>query len=137
MLPALAWCQVSLNGQTLIHPTHPSRLPSPPRHVQVKRGIKSKQISMIIIAPNIESGGAAGSLDDKVLEILRIAKDLSCMVVWALNRRKLGKALNKSVRVSVVGVQSVDGANQLHKQLVKRMAQVEMEYVAARKAGDD
>ena len=91
---------------------------------------------MIIIAPNIESGGAAGSLDEKVVEILQIAKDSGCMVVWALNRRKLGKALNKSVRVSVVGVQNVDGANQLHKKLVKRMGQVEMLYAEQKRAAD-
>ena len=102
--------------------------PLPLLSFQVKRGIKSKQITMIIIAPNIESGGAAGSLDDKVTEILSIAKDMGCMVVWSLNRRKLGKALNKNVRVSVVGVQNVDGANQVHKKLVKRMGQVELLY---------
>jgi hypothetical protein len=39
-------------------------------------------------------------------------------------RKKLGKALSKSVRVSVVGVQSADGANDIHKEMCKKADEV-------------
>ena len=60
-------------------------------------------------------------MDSKVQEIIDEGKAKGVMLVFALNRRKLGKALGKTVKVSIVGVQNMDGANQEYKHLRKRM----------------
>ena len=60
-------------------------------------------------------------MDSKVQEIIDEGKVKGVMLVFALNRRKLGKALGKTVKVSIVGVQNMDGANQEYKHLRQRM----------------
>ena len=60
-------------------------------------------------------------MDSKVQEIIDEGKAKGVMLVFALNRRKLGKALGKTVKVSIVGVQNMDGANQEYKHLRQRM----------------
>jgi hypothetical protein len=43
---------------------------------------------------------------------------------FVLHRKRLGKALSKSVRVSVVGIQSADGANEIYKEMCKKADEV-------------
>ena len=101
-------------------PPHPNP-PCPsfgPHCAQVLRGVRSGDIKCVILAPNLETGGA---VDKKVQEIIDMGQEKGVLLVFALNRRKLGKALGKTVKVSIVGVQNMDGANQEYKQLRKRM----------------
>jgi len=87
---------------------------------EVARGIRAHKIIMVIMANNLDEYGA---LDVKLQEILDLAKaqEEPVPIVFELNKRKLGKALGKSIKVSVVGIQNADGANQQFKQL-KKMA---------------
>lgn len=66
---------------------------------------------MVIVAPNIDEGRIAGGLDEKVRDIIDLATDGEVPVVYALTRRKLGKALSRRIRVSIVGVLNFDGAD--------------------------
>ena len=51
-----------------------------------------------------------GGLDDVLNTIIALCQEQNIPVVFALGRQALGKALNKKVPVSVVGVFSYDGA---------------------------
>lgn len=52
----------------------------------------------------------AGGLDDTLHTIIDYACDQNIPFVFALNRKALGRSLNKAVPVSVVGIFSYDGA---------------------------
>ena len=85
---------------------------------EVARGIRAHKVKMVIMANNLDEYGA---IDSKLQEILDLSHSEDVPVVFELNKRKLGKAVGKSIKVSVVGIQNVSGAEQQFKQL-KRMA---------------
>lgn len=87
---------------------------------EVKRGIKLGQVKCVVVAPNIDEGHFAGGLDDTVNEIISLGRaSEDCTVLFALSKKKLGKALGKNVRVSAVGIYSMDGAYDAYKKIVK------------------
>jgi selenocysteine insertion sequence-binding protein 2 len=87
---------------------------------EVKRGVKLGQVKCVVVAPNIDEGHFAGGLDDTVNEIIALGRaSEDCTVLFALSKKKLGKALGKKVRVSAVGVYSLDGAYDAYKKIVK------------------
>ncbi|CAB1118304.1 unnamed protein product [Ectocarpus sp. CCAP 1310/34] len=88
---------------------------------EVLRGVKAKKVRLLIVAPNVDAVGGEGGLDDKVVEIIDKAREEETPVVFALSKRKIGKALGKTIKVSAVGVYSFDGANEQQKQLKRRM----------------
>jgi ribosomal protein L7Ae-like RNA K-turn-binding protein len=49
-------------------------------------------------------------LDDTVAEILAAAAEREVPVVFALSKRRLGRALQKQIKVSIVGIYSFEGA---------------------------
>ena len=54
-------------------------------------------------------------------EILDLAKAEDLPILYELNKRKLGKALGKSIKVAVVGIQNADGAHEQFKKLKKML----------------
>ena len=74
---------------------------------EVCRGIRAKKVKMIVMANNLDQYGA---LDVKLQEILDLAKEHDLPVIFELNKRKIGKALGKTIKVSVVGIENADGA---------------------------
>jgi selenocysteine insertion sequence-binding protein 2 len=87
---------------------------------EVARGIRAHKVKMVVMANNLDEYGA---IDSKLQEILDLAHAEDVPVIFELNKRKIGKAVGKSIKVSVVGIQNVSGAEQQFKQL-KRMAGV-------------
>ena len=85
---------------------------------EVARGIRAHKVKMVVMANNLDEYGA---IDSKLQEILDLAQAEEVPVLFELNKRKLGKAVGKSIKVSVVGIQNVSGAEQQFKQL-KRIA---------------
>ncbi|KAL3799535.1 hypothetical protein HJC23_008662 [Cyclotella cryptica] len=83
---------------------------------EVARGIRAHKVKMVVMANNLDEYGA---IDAKLQEILDIARAEDVPVVFEFNKRKLGKALGKSIKVSVVGIQNADGAQEQFKQLRK------------------
>ena len=63
--------------------------------------IRADNVKVVVVAPNIDEGS---TLAKSVDEILDAARDMGVPVVFALGKRKLGRALRKSVGVSAVGV---------------------------------
>mmetsp|Transcript_62742 Transcript_62742/g.107728 ORF Transcript_62742/g.107728 Transcript_62742/m.107728 type:complete len:276 (-) Transcript_62742:325-1152(-) len=92
---------------------------------EVRRGIKSGKVKCVVVAPNIDEGHFAGGLDDTVNDIVASGRAAEgCEVLFALSKKKLGKALGKHVRVSAVGIYSMDGAYDIYKKVIKKLAEL-------------
>jgi ribosomal protein L7Ae-like RNA K-turn-binding protein len=65
--------------------------------------------------------GEYGVIDKKLQEIIDTAAEKDVPVIYELNKRKIGKALGKPIKVSVARIQNADGAQVQFKKL-KRMA---------------
>ena len=60
-----------------------------------------------------------GAIDEKLQEIINLAHDESVPLFFEFTKRSLGKAVGKSIKVAVVGIQNADGAHQPFKKLVR------------------
>jgi len=74
---------------------------------------------MLVVANNLDEYGA---LDEKLQEVLDSARTNGIPIFCQFNKRKLGKALGKSIKIGVVGIQTADGAQEDFKKL-KQIAQ--------------
>jgi len=83
---------------------------------EVARGIRARKVKMVVVANNLDMYGA---IDSKLQEILDLATEKDVPVFFELNKKKLGKALGKTIKVAVVGIQSADGAYEPFKKLKK------------------
>lgn len=81
---------------------------------EVARGIRAHKVKMVVMANNLDQYGA---IDAKLQEILDLARAEDLPILYELNKRKLGKAIGKSIKVSVIGVQNADGAHDQFKKL--------------------
>uniref|UniRef100_A0A8C0M4B4 SECIS binding protein 2 n=1 Tax=Canis lupus familiaris TaxID=9615 RepID=A0A8C0M4B4_CANLF len=77
---------------------------------EVLKHLKLRKLKCIIISPNCEKIQSKGGLDDTLHTIIDYACEQNIPFVFALNRKALGRSLNKAVPVSVVGIFSYDGA---------------------------
>lgn len=83
---------------------------------EVLKHLKLRKLKCVIISPNCERIQSKGGLDDTLHTIIDYACEQNIPFVFALNRKALGRSLNKAVPVSVVGIFSYDGAqDQFHK----------------------
>ncbi|XP_013012741.2 selenocysteine insertion sequence-binding protein 2 isoform X3 [Cavia porcellus] len=90
---------------------------------EVLKHLKLRKLKCIIISPNCEKIQSKGGLDDTLHTIIDYACAQNIPFVFALNRKALGRSLNKTVPVSVVGIFSYDGAqDQFHKMVELTMA---------------
>lgn len=83
---------------------------------EVCRGIKSHKVKMVVLANNLDEYGA---LEEKLQEILDLANANEVPVISVLNKKKIGKAVGKSIKVSVVGIENPEGAFESFKKLKK------------------
>lgn len=83
---------------------------------EVCRGIKSRKVKMVVLANNLDEYGA---LEEKLQEILDLANANEVPVISVLNKKKIGKAVGKSIKVSVVGIENPEGAFDSFKKLKK------------------
>ncbi|XP_037020625.2 selenocysteine insertion sequence-binding protein 2 isoform X2 [Artibeus jamaicensis] len=77
---------------------------------EVLKHLKLRKLKCVIISPNCEKIQSKGGLDDTLHTIINYACEQNIPFVFALNRKALGRSLNKAVPVSVVGIFSYDGA---------------------------
>jgi selenocysteine insertion sequence-binding protein 2 len=85
---------------------------------EVARGIRACKVKMVIMVNNLDEYGA---IDSKLQEILELARVGELPVLYKLNKRKLGKALGKSIKVLAVGIQNADGVYDQFKKLKKML----------------
>ncbi|KAM5261155.1 selenocysteine insertion sequence-binding protein 2 isoform 5-T5 [Hipposideros larvatus] len=90
---------------------------------EVLKHLRLRKLKCVIISPNCEKIQSKGGLDDTLHTIIDYACIQNIPFVFALNRKALGRSLNKAVPVSVVGIFSYDGAqDQFHKMVELTMA---------------
>ncbi|XP_045689834.1 selenocysteine insertion sequence-binding protein 2 isoform X3 [Phyllostomus hastatus] len=79
---------------------------------EVLKHLKLRKLKCVIISPNCEKIQSKGGLDDTLHTIINYACEQNIPFVFALNRKALGRSLNKAVPVSIVGIFSYDGAQE-------------------------
>ncbi len=74
------------------------------------------QLSLLILAPDLERSSSRGGLDDAVGQLLSLASGSTsssgAQVVFAMNRYRLGRACLRKVPVSAVGVLNYQGSEE-------------------------
>lgn len=83
---------------------------------QATQAVKLGKVKLLVLAPNTE---AADELDSKIDVLVAEAQARDVGMLYALNKRQLGKALQMSMKQSVVAVMDPDGAYELYRQIVR------------------
>eukprot|EP00118_Oscarella_pearsei_P005786 m.26535 g.26535 ORF g.26535 m.26535 type:complete len:656 (+) comp29401_c0_seq2:330-2297(+) len=79
---------------------------------EVSKHLKVGKLKCVVVTPNLESISSAGGIDEMLQKIRSMCFEQDVPIVFALTRKGLGKAVNKKVPVSIVGVFNYDGANE-------------------------
>uniref|UniRef100_H2XSD2 Ribosomal protein eL8/eL30/eS12/Gadd45 domain-containing protein n=1 Tax=Ciona intestinalis TaxID=7719 RepID=H2XSD2_CIOIN len=95
---------------------------------EVTKHLKMKKLRCVIISPNLEKIESKGGLDDVLHEILDLCKEQNIPYVFALGKKALGRAVSKTVPVSIVGVFDYSGAEAQFKQLVELVKEAQLQY---------
>jgi selenocysteine insertion sequence-binding protein 2 len=82
---------------------------------EVARGIRSHKVKMVVMANNLDEYGA---VDEKLQEIIDLAHNEEVPLFFEFTKRGLGKAVGKTIKIAVVGIQNAEGAHQPFKKLV-------------------
>ena len=82
---------------------------------EVDRALHRGELKGVIFAPNIEQSDVVHSTVSDILETAKL-RNVPC--IFALNRRKIGKALGKSIKQSAVGIWSTEGVHHKWKELL-------------------
>jgi len=82
---------------------------------EVARGIRAHKVKLVVMANNLDEYGV---IDEKLQEIIDLAREENVPIFYEFNKRKLGKAIGKSIKIGVIGVQNADGAYQEFKKLI-------------------
>lgn len=86
---------------------------------EAKRAIARNKCKGLIVAPNLEVSNLEGGLDDTVEDVIEEARDNEIPVIFALSRNRIGKAMGKNIRLSVVALHSVEGVHQQFREAAK------------------
>ncbi|XP_042311705.1 selenocysteine insertion sequence-binding protein 2 isoform X2 [Sceloporus undulatus] len=95
---------------------------------EVLKHLKLKKLKCVIISPNCEKIQSKGGLDETLHLIIDTACEQNIPFVFALNRKALGRCLNKAVPVSVVGIFSYDGAQDYFHKMVELTMEARQAY---------
>jgi ribosomal protein L7Ae-like RNA K-turn-binding protein len=79
-------------------------------------GVKAKKVRILFIAPNTE---VSAELDERLLDLISQAQIKEIPVVYCLNKRQLGKAVQMTIKQSVIAVIDPDGAYDLFKKIIR------------------
>jgi ribosomal protein L7Ae-like RNA K-turn-binding protein len=88
---------------------------------EAARGIRSHKVKMVVMANNLDEYGA---IDEKLQEIIDLAHNEGVPLFFEFTKRSLGKAVGKSIKIAVVGVQNAEGAHQQFKKLVSLASKI-------------
>ncbi|NWR74808.1 SEBP2 protein, partial [Centropus unirufus] len=95
---------------------------------EVLKHLKLKKLKCVIISPNCEKIQSKGGLDETLHNIIDCACEQNVPFVFALNRKALGRCVNKAVPVSVVGIFSYDGAQDHFHRMVQLTTEARKAY---------
>eukprot|EP01084_Bolivina_argentea_P186095 320825_1 len=110
---------------------NPSKARGPRRRVvfglkETERGLRLGYVKMVVMAHDIDACGASGGLDDKVAEIIKLCEEHDIPVIYGLDKRKIGRTLKKSIKVSVVGIYHFDGAEEEMKSILRIVSKIKI-----------
>ena len=86
---------------------------------EVARGIRSHKVKMVVMANNLDEYGV---IDEKLQEIIDLAQSEDVPLFFEFTKRSLGKAVGKTIKIAVIGVQNAEGAHQPFKKLTSLAA---------------
>lgn len=95
---------------------------------EVTKHLKMFKIKCVIIAPNCEKIESKGGLDDAINFIIQTSMEQNIPFLFALGRKGLGKAVNKVVPVSVIGIFDYSGAEFYFGRLVQLANNAKLAY---------
>ncbi|XP_036596831.1 selenocysteine insertion sequence-binding protein 2 isoform X2 [Trichosurus vulpecula] len=95
---------------------------------EVLKHLKLKKLKCVIISPNCEKSKSKGGLDETLHTIIDYACEQNVPFVFALNRKALGRSVNKVVPVSVVGIFSYDGAQDQFRKMIELTMEARQAY---------
>ncbi|XP_075714145.1 selenocysteine insertion sequence-binding protein 2-like [Rhinoderma darwinii] len=95
---------------------------------EVTKHMKLNKIKCVIISPNCEKIQSKGGLDEALYNVIAMAREQEIPFVFALGRKALGRCVNKLVPVSVVGIFSYSGAENLFNNLVSLTEEARKAY---------
>lgn len=95
---------------------------------EVTKHLKLKKLRCIILAPNCEKIQSKGGLDDAINTIIQMSMEQNVPFLFALGRKSLGKAVNKLVPISVVGIFDYAGAEDHFRRLVTLANNAKLAY---------
>ncbi|NWY02592.1 SEBP2 protein, partial [Nothoprocta ornata] len=95
---------------------------------EVLKYLRLKKLKCVIISPNCEKIQSKGGLDETLHNIIDCACEQNIPFVFALNRKALGRCVNKAVPVSVVGIFSYDGAQDHFHRMVQLTTEARKAY---------
>lgn len=95
---------------------------------EVTKHLKLQKLKCVILAPNCEKIQSKGGLDDAINFIIQTSIEQNVPFVFALGRKGLGKAVNKLVPISVVGIFDYSGAEEYFRRLVELANNAKLAY---------
>jgi ribosomal protein L7Ae-like RNA K-turn-binding protein len=95
---------------------------------EIHRSAKNGRLKMLVVSTDIEESRGKGGLDDVVSATIRFCRENETPVVFALTRRRLGKALGKKIKMSCVGILDPDGAHELFKPVARAAERLQREW---------
>lgn len=96
---------------------------------EANRSVARGRAKGVICAPNLEECSATGGLDDTVEDLIESCREHDVPVIFALSRNRLGKALGKHIRISIVCILSAEGVHQEFKQVLKLAEDLRKQWV--------
>ena len=85
---------------------------------EVTKHLRLKRLKCVLIAPDCQSIQSQGGLNDVIKQIINSCQEQNIPYIFTLNRQKLGRCLNKTSRVSTIGIFDYSGAAQIYQQIV-------------------
>eukprot|EP01113_Clastostelium_recurvatum_P033127 TRINITY_DN4348_c0_g1_i5.p1 TRINITY_DN4348_c0_g1~~TRINITY_DN4348_c0_g1_i5.p1 ORF type:complete len:511 (-),score=41.80 TRINITY_DN4348_c0_g1_i5:4-1374(-) len=102
---------------------------------EVTKAVNLGKLTCVIIAPNLDEVASEGGLDEAVQQLVTTCRAMRIPFAFALNRRKLGKALGLNMRISVAGLASHSGVDELFTDFIKMVSRSRDMYKLLRKEG--
>jgi ribosomal protein L7Ae-like RNA K-turn-binding protein len=93
---------------------------------EVQRAVGRNEVKGVIVSFNLESG--VDALDKLILELKNTCEAREVPMFYALNKRKIGKALDKSMKQSIVGVVSLEGIYQDWRKILDMVNELRIGY---------
>nr|XP_057926229.1 selenocysteine insertion sequence-binding protein 2-like isoform X2 [Doryrhamphus excisus] len=97
---------------------------------EVLKHLKLRKVKCVIISPNCERVQAKGGLDEALHTIIDTCRDQEVPFVFALSRKALGRCVNKTVPVSLVGIFNYDGAQDYYHKMIELSSEARQAYEA-------